>query len=398
MPWIHALFVSEIEAMRQGRNFFILMRQAVCDTLVLSLGTHPVNMMESAFSPILMCACAMLSAQEDVCVLNARPLDMHPLPVAECKSSSRTMSDAAETYNCGARLWQEEMPGLLRQVRESGRADLVSPSGFTALHYAAMAGDVVLAEELLDKGADVHACAARYGDSSYFANTPLGFALGCPHAEYPNHAEMVRLLLKHGAEADSRVAYIGGSPSAQYHFFGCAPAFHAALRLEDERQRGEILMMLLERGDVDWQKRCREGKVVWVPLFVPRMTTAVVERMLQKGMSPDVVGEKGMTALHFAVMQGNLEVASTLLEHGADANASSRYVGEPLFLMSRYLSEPGKALAMAALLIDHGANVNAMRNGESLRIFYGKKKTKEALELCAYLRSRGALLHPDAQK
>ncbi len=340
----------------------------------------------------------MLSAQEDTCVLNARPLDMHPLPVAECKSAGQTMSDAAETYNCGARLWQEEMPRLLRQVRESGRVDLVSPGGFTALHYAAMAGDVSLAKELLGKGADVHARAAKCGDSSYFANSPLGFALGCLHAEYPNRAEMVRLLLEHGAEPDSRVAYIDGSPSAQYHFFRCAPAFHAALWLKDEWQRGEILLMLLERGDADWQKRCREGKILWAPLFVPRMSAAVVERMLQKGMNPDVVGEKGMTALHFVVMKGSLEMASALLKYGADANANSRYVGGPLFLLSHCLSNPGRAIAMAALLIDHGADVNAMRNGESLRIFYGKKKTKEALELCAYLKSRGALLHPDARK
>jgi len=343
-------------------------------------------MMKIAPFSALICACAALAAQED----------MRPLPVAKFEDPYQNRANDAASYNQAAELWQQEMPELLRQTRESGRADLASPSGFTALHYAAMAGDLPLAEELLGKGADANARAAKIGKGSYFANTPLGFALGCDEVAYPNRTEMVRLLLKHGAAPDSWVAFIENNYGSS--FAGSKSAFRMALVLDDEQQRGEILQMLLENGDDDWQKRCREGKIDWWPMFLPKMPATLVERMLQKGFDPNVTGEKGMTALHFALMAGKGDLVATLLKHGADPNANSRYIGSPLFLLHEFLKTQGQAVNMAAMLIDRGADVNAMRDGNSLRIHYGKIGTEEALKLCAYLKSRGALLHPDAQK
>ncbi len=346
----------------------------------------PANMMKTTLFPVLFCACAAFASQEE----------MRPLPIAKFEPPGQISRDVAASYNHAAELWQKEMPGLLLQTRESGRADLASPSGFAALHYAAMTGDLALAEDLLGKGADANAIAAKFGKASYFSNTPLGFALGCDEGEYPNRAEMVRLLLKHGADPDTSVGTIKmnyGSPLTGY-----VSAFRAALWLKDERQRGEILQMLLENGDADWQKRCREGKIDWWPMWMPRMPAVLVERMLQKGFDPNVVGEKSLTALHFAVREGNEELVAVLLKHGADPNPKSRYMRNPLFLLNSSLKTPGKAIAIASMLIDHGADVNAMSGGESLRIIYGRLGTKEALALCAYLKSRGALLHPDAQK
>lgn len=314
------------------------------------------------------------------------------MPIAKFEGPYETRRDSAETLNHAAELWQKEMPGLLRQTRESGRADLASPSGFTALHYAAVAGDLALAEELLGKGADANARAAKFGKAAYFANTPLGFALACDEVEYPNRAEMVRLLLKHGANPDSWVNTIQSNYESL--LVDCKPAFQAALWLKDEQQRGEILQALLEHGDADWLKR----SIDWVPMWIPRIPAPLVERMLQKGFDPNAKGEKNLTPLHAAVREGKEELVAVLLKHGADPNPKSRYMGNPLFLLNRALKTPGKAIAIASMLIDHGADVNAMQDGESLRITYGRLGTKEALELCAYLKSRGALLHPDTKK
>ena len=57
----------------------------------------------------------------------------------------------------GREAWQREVPELLRRVAAGGDVSLRSPSGFTGLQAAGMAGDVALAQALIDAGADVNA-------------------------------------------------------------------------------------------------------------------------------------------------------------------------------------------------------------------------------------------------
>lgn len=78
---------------------------------------------------------------------------------------------------------------------EGGFVDLWSPDGFTGLHLAAFFGHVDVAAELLKRGADVNAVSRNE-----LGVQPINSAAAA------NHAEVVRLLLDHGADPSARDA------------------------------------------------------------------------------------------------------------------------------------------------------------------------------------------------
>ena len=58
---------------------------------------------------------------------------------------------------------------------------------------------------------------------------------------------------------------------------------------------------------------------------------------------------------------------------------------------------PEDAARIMTLLLEAGSDINALnRQGNSLRIHYGKIKTPAAAAIGEVLRERGAKLHPDA--
>ncbi|MEK6237957.1 MAG: ankyrin repeat domain-containing protein, partial [Planctomycetales bacterium] len=89
--------------------------------------------------------------------------------------------------------------------------------------------------------------------------------------------------------------------------------------------------------------------------------------LLQHGADPNVCTENS-TPLHRAAMFGYLEVAKRLLDHGARANVRGHWGETPLHAASTSSSriKEGHNKIMMALLLDHGAEVNAQveRNAE----------------------------------
>jgi ankyrin repeat protein len=61
--------------------------------------------------------------------------------------------------------------------------------------------------------------------------------------------------------------------------------------------------------------------------YVSGQDVALLQRLLDKGADVNARGNNGLTPLHFAAYSGHLKVATFLIEHGADPNASDKYSG-----------------------------------------------------------------------
>ena len=93
--------------------------------------------------------------------------------------------------------------------------------------------------------------------------------------------------------------------------------------------------------------------------YTPLIQTAIVsdvaktELLLNAGADPNFTDLTGRTALHWAADNNNLELASALLEKGANANAYTR-AGQPTLVMP-LLKEYE---ALKKLLYQHGAKLS----------------------------------------
>lgn len=114
---------------------------------------------------------------------------------------------------------------------------------------------------------------------------------------------------------------------------------------------------------------------------------AAVEALLASGVEVDETDFVFGTALHVAVSEGNLEIAGILIDHGADVEAISEQQGSrALHLAAQF----GNA-AMLALLLDSGADIEA-RDGLQ-RTPIHRAATAGHAEAVRQLLDRGANVH-----
>ena len=93
----------------------------------------------------------------------------------------------------------------------------------------------------------------------------------------------------------------------------------------------------------------------------PKISKAIVCRLLQAGADVKATASDGRTALHEASRKGFTEIIGCLLEKGAEINAYTVVRETPLYFACNYMNEE----AIRAL-IDKGADVNAVsETGES---------------------------------
>jgi ankyrin repeat protein len=161
--------------------------------------------------------------------------------------------------------------------------------GAVPLYYAAGLGFRDLVEHLITKHPE-HVN-ARGGNEV----TPMHIAA------FAGHADILSLLLEHGADLEGR--QLLGTP------------LHRASR----NGKIEAGQFLLDRGaDINTRK---DGD--WTPL----MSAAIYEHaelarmLLKRGAEIEARDSDNETALHFAVRGRNIQVVRLLLEHGADVNA-----------------------------------------------------------------------------
>jgi ankyrin repeat protein len=161
------------------------------------------------------------------------------------------------------------------------------------LYYAAMLGFCDLVEQLIAENPEHVNARGR------FDLTPMHVAA------IAGHANILSLLLEHGANLESRDKS------------GWTPLHHASAS-----GNVEVGQTLLDHGaDINTQ-----DVINWTPLFPAVINGHVgfIQMLLEQGTRVNVHETDGWTPLHYIVGRENIQAVRLLLEYGADVNACTK--------------------------------------------------------------------------
>ncbi len=237
----------------------------------------------------------------------------------------------------------QDREGLRALIRQHADVNAAQPDGTTALQWAAHWNDLDAVQSLLQAGADPKR-ANRYGVTPLSEAAAVGNAaiieallkagadaqtLSTPDGETvlmtaarSGSVEAVKMLIAHGADVNAKESYRG-----QTALMWAAAERHTA-----------VAKALLENG-ADWKisSLARDNSM-------PKLSAASSVTPMARG---------GLTALHFAAREGDVETGRVLLDAGVDVNLLDADQTTPLVvaLLNKHYS-------FAAFLLDRGADPN----------------------------------------
>ena len=183
--------------------------------------------------------------------------------------------------------------------------------------YAAGDGDIDAVRAYISAGGDVNA----------IDKAPVYTSAIIQAAEY-GHAEIVRLLIEHGADVNA------------------TKTGATALMLAAAKGRAEIVNMLLEAGaDIAHKDYTNKQALHYAAQFG---RTDIARALIDTGADIEAVDRKGSTALMFAAGNGYIETARLLIERGANINARTEYGRTPLMVAALDDAAPASAEDQAA--------------------------------------------------
>ncbi|HET9705165.1 MAG TPA: ankyrin repeat domain-containing protein [Vicinamibacterales bacterium] len=277
--------------------------------------------------------------------------------------------------DAAARGDREAVKTLLKKAADVNAAQ---GDGMTALHWAAMNGDVELTEMLVYAGANVRATTRLGTYTPLYLASQQGHAkviqalvkagadlkAGTPNGTTPlmvaaasGDVDSVRTLLDHGAEINGRDGVRWQTP-VMY-----AAANNRAAVIELLASKGADLTLTSKVSDL--ANLSREGAGFGGNPQVPGGPRPVegqgapARRAPMPGIDRNyslnelIVAHGGLTPLLYAVRQGFDESTAALLKAGADVNKASAGDGTPPLLMAIINGH----FDIAKTLIDHGADV-----------------------------------------
>jgi ankyrin repeat protein/lipoprotein signal peptidase len=221
-------------------------------------------------------------------------------------------------------------------------------NGWTPLHHAALGGKTHVAEILLAKGADVNAT-DRYGwtplHGALFHREPKVAALLLSHGARVTDAtrkpseSLLSLAVTHGnAQVTALLLAKGADPNAASK--SGVPRIVWAVRVAADV---ETVRVLLAAG-ADVNARATDGRTPLIAAVVQGDGDRV-RFLIEKGADVNAKGPEGWTALHYAAAKGPVKVVEALLAASADVNARNDDGATPLRL--------AKSNEMIALLRRH---------------------------------------------
>ena len=225
-----------------------------------------------------------------------------------------------------------------------------------ALHAAVAYGDLVDARELIENGAEVNQT-----KSDDDATTPLHAAAA------KGNIEMVRLLLKHGADGEAK-----------------DDDEHTALHIAASKGHAAVVARLIKAGCVVDEK-ANHGATA-LHLAARKGHDDVVEALLESGVDIQVVDGKGATPLHAACSGGDEDVVALLLSRGADVAAVDGKGKTPRQIATKKGHDGCTKLIKRAI---KDAEANALAAEQMVQERAQRAALKEAAEAKAALEAHG---------
>ena len=222
--------------------------------------------------------------------------------------------------------YREQPAALLKAINVS------DDKGHTALFLAAQNGHYGAAQLLLDHGADVH-------QASNLGATPFWIAANW------GHLRVAKLLLAHGAKVDQPRTFDNATP---LHSTGLTGHLKIARLLLDhganvnaianvDGRRYTPLAIAQANGKSNIAELIRHAiqnreKVNFLNAAMENDLDAINRYLSQYQEQPEAINVsngEGHTALFLAAQNGHHEAAKLLLDHGADVNAIANVDGQP---------------------------------------------------------------------
>jgi uncharacterized protein len=284
------------------------------------------------------------------------------LLAAGLHASGADVADAAKARDAAA------VRALLKQGADVNAAQ---GDGMTALHWAASNGDAALTQMLLSAGANIR------------ATTRLGAITPLLMASQAGHAQVVATLLAAGADANSstatgatalmlaarsgstetvtRLVETGADVNAREKGFG-----QTALMVAAGLDRADVVRLLLARG-ADWKAASSIADLKSLTTIMDDGTGRPQQQAPASGRDVpgvtrgyrynELIGTQGgLTAMHFAVRQGSAAAARALVDGGADVNLVSPGDKAPPLLVALINGH----FDLASFLLEKGADPNLL--------------------------------------
>jgi ankyrin repeat protein len=225
-------------------------------------------------------------------------------------------------------------------------------SGQTPLHLASGNGSLRTIEALIERGASIETRDTR-------GSTPLHWAIA------NSQIEAAKLLVERGADvnAASRIPVTPLARSALngqqelLRYLSSKGAKHkdpdhtlmhyAALAGCYAEQVDLLLMPKTDPADLETVNRLKSLRMRRNELLHPG-SAEVIQYLARTGISPNVRGPRGRTALHYAAMGGNRAAFDALIAVGADLSMRDHDGRRPAEVETRRVARPGALRPAAA--------------------------------------------------